>query len=589
MFRIRRIYDTNTPINKKAMTQVQTILNEQFKTIRTIEIERLPDLLKNPLKYGFRSILFVADNLTGEVKGFALLFHAPDLNFCYLDYISTAKNYSGKGVGGALYERTREESLLLGAKGLFFECKPDDSGLCKNPDLLRQNRNRLKFYEKYGARPLINTKYETPVKDGTGDPPYLVVDILDRKKEFSKDEMKEIVKAILERKYPDLCEKAYVKMVVNSIQDDPVKLRPYKHIKNRRVVPVNRFIPDDKMIDLVYNDKHSIHHVKERGYVESPVRIKTVLASITRTGIFRTIPLEHFSDKRITAVHDRGFYNYLKKVCQTIPEKESVYPYVFPLRNSSRPPKKLPMRAGYYCIDTFTPLNKNAFLAARQAVDCALTAAKSILNGSRLSYALARPPGHHAEKKVFGGFCYMNSTAVAADYLSAHGEVAVLDIDYHHGNGQQSIFYDRRDVLTISIHVNPRNDYPFFSGFLDEVGEGEGTGFNVNYTLPEHISTIRYFNALRKAISRIKVFDPKFLVVALGADTARGDPTGTWSLDADDFESAGNMIGLMSYPTLFVQEGGYETKTIGRNLSRFFKGVWEGSFDSGKKTGRKRI
>ena len=279
------------------------------------------------------------------------------------------------------------------------------------------------------------------------------------------------------------------------------------------------------------------------------------------------------------AVHDRKFLAYLRKVCLSLPDKESIYPYVFPIRNHARPPQDLPMRAGYYCIDTFTPLNKNAYFAARNAVNCALTAAQSILDGAYLAYALVRPPGHHAERDVFGGFCYLNSTAIAANYLSHHGKVAILDIDYHHGNGQQNIFYNRCDVLTISIHGHPRFTYPFFSGFSEELGEGEGLGFSRNYPLPENILNTRYIEILKRAIQRINRFNPKFLVVALGLDTARGDPTGTWNLLAADFNQIGKLIGELPYSTLFVQEGGYRTRTIGKNALAFFKGIWSGSFE----------
>jgi acetoin utilization deacetylase AcuC-like enzyme/GNAT superfamily N-acetyltransferase len=578
MFRIRRIYDTNNPINKKAVTRVQQILRDQFPFVHNSDVDKLPELLRNPLKYQFRSILFVADNAKGDVSGFALLLHAPDLDFCYLDYISTAKHITGRGVGGALYERLRNETALLKAKGLFFECLPDDALLCKDPLMLKQNKARLKFYEKYGARPMIHTKYETPVQEGDDNPPYLVVDTLGKERRFRKDEMRQIVKAILERKYPDVCNKEYVNMVINSIIDDPVHFRPFKYISEKPVEITRTYPPVDQLIALVYNNQHTIHHVRERGYVESPVRVETMLSALDKTGLFNNIPARHFAEHHIAAVHDRGFLHYLQKVCSILPEKESVYPYVFPIRNDTRAPKELPMRAGYYCIDTFTPLNKNAYLAARNAVDCALTAAHAILEGSYLAYALVRPPGHHAERNVFGGFCYLNSTAIAANYLSKHGKVAILDIDYHHGNGQQNIFYERNDVLTISIHGRPRFTYPFFSGFSEECGEDKGKGFNMNLPLPENVPTDKYIKTLARAIQMINRFDPRFLVVALGLDTASGDPTGTWTLDADDFMKIGRMIGELPFSTLFVQEGGYKTKTIGKNVRSFFRGVWEGSF-----------
>jgi acetoin utilization deacetylase AcuC-like enzyme len=231
------------------------------------------------------------------------------------------------------------------------------------------------------------------------------------------------------------------------------------------------------------------------------------------------------------------------------------------------------VRAGYYCIDTFTPLNRNAYVAARRAVDCALTAAKAILDGYRLAYALVRPPGHHTERRSFGGFCYLNSAAAAAQYFSAQGTVAILDIDYHHGNGQQDIFYERNDILTVSIHGRPRFTYPYFSGFEKEKGAGEGEGYNLNLPLPEKVDSKIYRHALGRAIRRIRKFHPQFLIIALGLDTAEGDPTGTWSLRQDDFFTNGQTIGLLRLPTLVVQEGGYDTRVLGINARRFFEGL----------------
>jgi len=235
------------------------------------------------------------------------------------------------------------------------------------------------------------------------------------------------------------------------------------------------------------------------------------------------------------------------------------------------------MRAGYYCIDTFTPLNRNAFLAARGAVDCALAGAGAIRDGHHLAYALVRPPGHHAERRVFGGFCYFNNSALAAQALSELGRVAVLDVDYHHGNGTQDIFSAREDVLTVSIHGHPRFAYPYFSGFAEEQGEGAGMGFNLNLPLPEQVDGTRYHAVLDKALGRIRRFSPVALVVALGLDPAKGDPTGTWSLLAGDFHENGRRIGALGLPTLVVQEGGYRTRTLGVNARSFFEGMMKGS------------
>lgn len=578
MFRIRRIYDDTLQIDKDEIVQIQQIMRDQFPAITETEVAKLPEKLGNPMKYRFRSILFVMDDSRARVKGFALLAHAPDLQFCYLDYISAARKITGGGIGGALYERVRQEALSLKTVGLFFECWPDDPQLCRDPETLKQNIARLRFYEKYGARPLANTAYEKPLDPSDDNPPYLVYDNLGVDTPLSKKKARAIVRAILERKYGDLCPKEYVDAVINSVKDDPVQLRPPRYVKSQPGKTVAVEIPEDRRILLIINDKHGIHHVRERGYVESPVRIATILKEIRRTHLFKEIAVRAFSEKYIRDIHDPGYISYFKKVCENLPEGKSIYPYVFPIRNSARPPRELGMRAGYYCIDTFTPLNHNAYLAAKGAVDCALTAAQQISEGRRLAYALVRPPGHHAEQRVFGGFCYFNNAAIAAQYLIPYGKVALLDIDYHHGNGQQDIFYERNDVFTVSIHGHPRFAYPYFSGFAEEKGEGEGQGYNLNLPLPEKVDGNYYQNILQTALKKIADFQPKFLVVALGLDPAKGDPTGTWSLTAADFNANGMMIGKLGLPTLVVQEGGYNNRNLGVNARHFFSGLWAGMY-----------
>ena len=210
-------------------------------------------------------------------------------------------------------------------------------------------------------------------------------------------------------------------------------------------------------------------------------------------------------------------------------------------------------------------------------MDCALTAAEAVLAGDRLAYALVRPPGHHAERHAFGGFCYFNNAAVAAQYLSRYGHVAVLDIDYHHGNGTQDIFYHRSDVLTVSLHGHPSFAYPYFSGFRDEEGVGAGAGSNLNLPLQEHLSPDQYREALTTALKRIARHHPAFLVVAAGFDTATGDPTGTWQHKRHDFHVIGEMLGAQGYPTLVVQEGGYRVRTLGGNVRAFFEGLVQGA------------
>jgi len=241
-------------------------------------------------------------------------------------------------------------------------------------------------------------------------------------------------------------------------------------------------------------------------------------------------------------------------------------------------------------MDTFTPLNNNAYIAARNAVDCAVTGAHAVLDDYHFAYALVRPPGHHAERRALGGFCYFNSAAVAAEYLSRYGRIAILDVDFHHGNGTQDIFYERDDILTVSIHGDPHFAYPHFSGFADETGAGKGAGYNINYPLPENTSVERYQRTLASALKRIRAFKPDYLILCLGLDTAKADPTGNWTLQAGDFHKNGMIIGEINLPTLIIQEGGYRTRTLGINARRFFEGLNEGYLNSVKsrKTVRKQ-
>ncbi len=573
MFRIRTVVSDIYPRDKEAIEQVKEILKSHFSAVDAEKFDLIPEQLRNPLKYKFTTKLFVADDYSGMVKGFAFLYYAPDLGFCFLDYIATRKDVISGGVGGALYQRVREEGRNLKASGLFFECLPDEPMVCRMNELIPENKRRLRFYETFGARPIANTLYETPLSETDSCPPYLVYDDLDRETPLMGLELRKIVKAILERKYADLCPESYRNLVINSIGDGPVERRNFHYLKRENHVSAGGTIPIRKKIILVVNDKHNIHHVRERGYVESPVRIESIKKEILKTEIFQEIQPESFSEQYIKSVHHYSLYNYLKKVCAEISPSESLYPYVFPIRNATRPPKDRTVAAGYYCIDTFTPITRNAFLAARRAVDCALTAAEKIIEDYPVAYALVRPPGHHAESKVFGGFCYFNSNAVAAQMLSEYGKVAILDIDYHHGNGQQDIFYKRNDVLTVSIHGHPSFAYPYFSGYKEEKGEGLGEGFNVNLPLPEKTDGKQYREALQLAMKKVKAFNPRFLVVALGLDVAKGDPTGSWSLNAQDFYENGLLIGGLKLPTLIVQEGGYRTGNIGVNARNFFKGL----------------
>ncbi len=576
MFRIRRIFDDTIPVNQDALRQVKAILKKRIPAASEQEITHLGDNLRNPFTLRFRPILFVAENMRHKVLGFAMLLHEPDINFCFLDWIATAKDTLRGGLGSALYDRVRAECAALKVGGLFLECLPDTPGTC-DPDQLKDNIARLRFYERYGARPIIGTGYETPLSPEDTCIPHLLYDDLGTDIPLARTYAKNVVQAILERKYKDLCPADYVEQVVASFRDNPVKLRPFCHVrphKTRRAVHDAFF----EKIVLVLNQDHEIHHIHERGYVESPVRIARILSHLEKSGLFETLETRPFPDSHIHGVHDADFIDYLARACEEIPPDKSLYPYVFPIRNKTRPPKESTVLPGYYCIDTFTPIHRNAWPAARAGVNAVLTAAETLLEGRRIAYALVRPPGHHAEQRSFGGFCYLNNAAIAARYLREQGRVAILDIDYHHGNGQQDIFYHRSDILTVSIHGHPAFAYPYFTGFEDENGMGEGEGFNLNLPLDKTVDGKPFRTALTRALARVADFDPDFLVVCLGLDTARHDPTGTWSLTPKDFFRNGQMIGETGLPLLVVQEGGYNTRNLGNNARHFFEGLSEAVF-----------
>ncbi len=574
MIRVRKVYDNVSRANRDAIAQVRAIVAEQFPTARTQDLEKIDQQLIDPLRYRYRSILLVVENASGRVRAFAMLLHLTDLNIAFLELISIAAASGDRGIGAVLYESVREEAVALGVSGLFLECSVDDERITdqKTREL---NAQRLRFYERFGVRPIINTVYDRPVFPGDNDLYHLMYDGLGGSPAPRRKLLRKVVEAILRRKYGDLYDAAAAKAIAQSFGHDPARIREPRSLG---VAPVPVALPSGahKRIALLVNESHNIHHVRDRGYVEAPVRIPVILKELDKTDLFARVEPRHTSLGLLQRVHDARYIKYLKDVCNFLPERKSIYPIIFPVRNHSRPPKDLELRLGYYCTDTFTPLHRNVYPAAYGAVNCAVTGARSLLRGYRLAYALVRPPGHHAERRVFGGFCYFNASAVAAEFLSDFGRVAILDVDYHHGNGTQDIFYERSDVLTLSIHGAPPGAYPHFAGFADERGSGAGENCNINFPLPEKATTARYHRTLALALRAVRNFSADHLVVALGLDTARSDPTGTWQLLPTDFEQMGRAIGKLGLPTLVVQEGGYYTRTLGHNARAFFEGLWRG-------------
>ncbi len=570
MIRIRVIQGAGAPLARDRIAQAQRILRQNFPGWEH-DAERMVQWLRDPIRTGWRAVLLVAETSQGKVNGFALVLHFSEINSSFLDYIAVRKGIRGSGLGSALYEAVREYCVEVGSQGLYLEVDPDDPELVEDEHTLEQNCRRLRFYEYYDVRPIVNTDYHLPL----GDPPthaYLMFDPLGRDRELPRDEARQAVRMFLEVRFGEMTTPAYIEQVVESFTDDPVRFRPAKYVRRRKP---KKPVPGrlEKAYALVINHKHIIHHVRDRGYEERPARVGALLKAVEATNLFTAVKPRRFAESHVLEVHDRHYVRFVKRLCRKLPPGRPVYADTFPRRQPVRRPRVVdPDLAGYYCLDSFTPLDARAYRAARAAVDAALTGAQEVLAGTRLAYALCRPPGHHAERGLYGGFCYFNNAAIAAHHLSGHGRVAVLDVDFHHGNGTQDIFYRRDDVLTVSIHGNPETAYPYFSGFARETGEGPGLGMNRNYPLPAGTDDERYFRTLDKAIRRVRRFRPEYLVVSLGFDTLSGDPTGFFSLSPGGSEGIGRRIAEMHLPTLVVQEGGYSLRNLKRGARAFFRG-----------------
>lgn len=534
--------------------------------------DQIPLRLHNPVGYGYRSTLLVAENTNGRVDAFALVIHFPDAATSFLDFIASRNHMRGGGIGSALYESVRELCQEMGSKGLYIEVEPDSPELNGDPSEVDDAKKRIRFYEQYGVRIIDLPAYSLPV----GKPPtsaLLLFDGLGRTKAPGKAEAQQSVERILSQRFGHVADRDYIQGILNSFQDDPVKFLPARTVRALKEAPLGETHRLQKPFVVVDSPKHELHHVKERGYFERPIRVEAIHQALHESSAFRWVPPKKYGDSHLFAVHEKDFVYYLRTICTKLKEKRPVYPNTFPLRRLVQRPKVLAVQAGYYCIDTGTPLYPNAYIAARATVDTALTAADEILSGNRLVYAVCRPPGHHAGKRFYGGFCYFNNAAIAAHYLSSEIRVAILDMDFHHGNGTQDIFYERDDVFTLSIHGHPDYAYPYFSGYRDETGQGRGLGLNRNFPLAPHTDEKKYLVTFSKALDILAAFKPETLVVSLGFDVLKGDPTGTFLLKPTVFQTLGRMLMSLNLPILIIQEGGYSVKNIKRGCAEFFKGV----------------
>ncbi|MBP9814922.1 MAG: histone deacetylase family protein [Candidatus Levybacteria bacterium] len=314
-------------------------------------------------------------------------------------------------------------------------------------------------------------------------------------------------------------------------------------------------------LPIIYSDKHKLHappleiydDLKEE-YSEKPERIEAIHKKLTEEHFGEFISPLEFPEEVIKSMHHRAYVDFLSTRSRNLKEGEVLYP-------------------SYFITDTYIAVTPGTYTAAVESVNIALTGAQKVLNGEKLVYSLCRPPGHHAEERSMGGYCFFNNASIAADMMSKKGRVAILDIDFHHGNGTQNMFYERSDVLYVSIHADPALKYPYKTGYLDEVGKGIGLGFNKNYPLPLETGDAEYLPVLRRALQEVQSFNPDYIVLSAGFDTYEKDPIGGFKLTVPFYEAIGQEIKALNISTLVVQEGGYAVDALGDMARNLLKGL----------------
>ena len=335
----------------------------------------------------------------------------------------------------------------------------------------------------------------------------------------------------------------------------------------------------------IYSEQHRLRDARTELHggelvrpFEKPSRAEVVLSAIRESGLGEISAPELFSLDPVLAVHDADYVAFLEMAWQEWRDAGyagEVIANVWPARRmQSRVPRFIDGKVGYYAMAAETSISEGTWPAALASKDVALTAAKALLRGECGVFSLCRPPGHHAALDMYGGYCFLNNAAIAAQYLRDQGaaRVAILDIDFHHGNGTQDIFYERDDVLFCSLHGHPEDAFPYFLGYADETGSGSGDGFNHNYPMPAGTLFAQWQEALVDALARIVDFSPQYLVVSLGVDAFENDPISFFKLTSSDFLTTGQMIGAIDIPTVFVMEGGYDVDEVGVNVVNVLKG-----------------
>ena len=341
-------------------------------------------------------------------------------------------------------------------------------------------------------------------------------------------------------------------------------------------------------MDIIYSEDHRKRASKTELYggellppFECPERMDFILEAIEKTSLGTIHSPKDFGREPITAIHDEGFVTFIETCWQewvAAGFKGEAIASVWPSRSmpSPRIPSFIDGKMGYYTLASETSISAGTAEAAYTSAQVALTAADAIMKGqAQMMFALCRPPGHHASKDQFGGYCFYNNAAIAAQHMRDQGaaKVAILDVDFHHGNGTQAIFYDRDDVLFLSLHGDPAEAFPYFLGYAEETGLGAGEGYNVNYPMPPKTPYSKWSEALDDALGRIRAFGADSLIVSFGADTFENDPISFFKLTSADFIDMGRRIATLNLPTLTVMEGGYAVSEVGTNTVNLLLGM----------------
>ncbi len=340
-------------------------------------------------------------------------------------------------------------------------------------------------------------------------------------------------------------------------------------------------------VPLLYNPIHALHAPNwefEQGtvinYREIPQRVEGIYQHLITRGLglpVRTHRVARFDD--LFQVHSIEMLDFLEAVSNSVyDETRYLYADFFPIRaGMNHRPKSLAGRLGYYSTDPYSPVGAGTWKALLAAAGLVLHGTDLLLRREATSaYALTRPPGHHAGPDFFGSYCYVNHAALAASRLMALGQVAVLDLDYHHGNGTQAIFWEEPRVLYSSLHIDPNLDFPYFTGYADETGGLRAPGSTYNLPLPPGTSSMSYLFALDALLSVIRAFHPAALVVSLGFDAYEGDPLSAFRVEGGLYNVIGNRIGALNLPTMLVQEGGYALEALPQLAEKFISGLLEG-------------